>query len=352
MPLLTGTHTIDQLLAVDHLSVIEYGLENIARTFAADVAVHNAIVNDQVGMLCQRTTERGMVYGASASGEFIDADELSRAPGQLEGPGAAVDFPLEKKQYAIGWTADYFNEMTPADMARSQLAAQAADLRVIQKSIARAIYGATNYQTIDRQRDNYPLNVKRFVNADGAPIPNGDAGQEFVPGSHTHYDTAAALTATVLEDLITDVVEHGHGADVMVVINRGNEAAVKALTGFYPLIRADVNPGDNVARANGALDTSRTDSRTIGVFGAATIVTRPWAPLNYLFAFSAGDARKPLAMREPVQASLRGLRVAAENVAFPLQSRFMERRFGIGALTRTNGAVVQITGGAYTTPTI
>ena len=352
MPLVTGTHTIDQLLAVENLSILQYGLENVTAVLAADVATHNAIVDEQITALAMRTTERGMVYGGSASGEFIDADELSRAPSQLETVGGMVDFPLLKKQYAIGWSNDYMLTRTPADMARAQLAAQAADYRAIQREIARSIYGATNYTAVDRQVDNYVLNVKRFANADGAAIPNGPNGETFDGATHTHYDAIASLTAASLDALITDVVEHDHGENVQVVINRANEGAFRALTGFYPYIDARVDLGANAARATGALDITRVDNRAIGVYGSAEIVVRPWAVAGYAFAYSRGDARKPLAMREPVQPALRGLRVAAENQAFPLYARFMERRFGIGALTRTNGAVVQITGGAYTTPTI
>lgn len=352
MPLNTGTHTIDQLLAVENISILDYGLENVANTLRADVAAHNAIVDEQTAALCEQTTERGMVYGASASGEFIDADELSRAPSQLETAGGMVDFPLLKKQYAIGWSNDYMLTRTPADMARAQLAAEAADLRAIQREIARAIYGATNYTSVDRQVDNYTLNVKRFVNADSQPVPNGPNGETFDGAAHTHYDGSATLTAAALDALITDVVEHGHGENVQVIINRANEAAFRALTGFYPYIDARVDLGANAARAAGALDITRVDNRAIGVYGSAEIVVRPWAVAGYAFAFSRGDARKPLAMRVPVQPALRGLRVAAENQAFPLYARFMERRFGIGAMTRTNGAVLYFANATYTSPTL
>lgn len=348
----TGTNDISSLIAVENLSIIDYGLERINDTLQADRAAHNALVDGMLADLAERTTQRGLVYGASAQGEMVELDEYGRAPTQRGAPGAPLDIPMKKYGYAIGWTYQYFLTKTPADIARAQLAAQAADLVQVQTDIKRALFGATNYSVRDRLVDNYTLNVKRLVNADSQPIPNGPNAEVYDGASHTHYDASATLTTTALDNLINDVVEHGHGAGVRLYINKGNETAVRALTGFYPVQPGNIVPADNVARAVGELDTTRLDNRRIGVYGAADVWVKPWVPLNYYFAFSAADARKPLAFREPVNAALRGLRTVATLETHPMYSDNMEHWFGVGVRTRTNGAILFVdAGGVYVTPT-
>jgi hypothetical protein len=356
MPQRTGTYTISDLLSVRTGNILGFGIQAVNDTLEADRANHNRIVTDMRATLCTDTLLRSEAYGASFRGEMVELDEVGRAPTQQVEAGGAIATPLKKYGTAVGWTSDYAILRTPADAAQAQIGAETEDLRVIQKQIQRAIYGATNYTVRDRWVDNLALNVKRFLNGDGDAVPNGPNGQTFA-GTHSHYlGTAGALTGADLNTLVGHITEHGHTADIEISINVANAATVQALGtagGFYPLVDGRIDMGANAARVIGALDISQTDNRPIGVMtNGATVWTRPWAQPNYYFAWAKGDARKPLSFREHTEAALRGLRREGQLALFPLYADYLSRLFGVAVRTRTNGAVLYVGNATYQSPAL
>ena len=351
MPLNTGTYDISALLAARFQSVADFDMNTVIRILQADLAAHNQIVQTMVAEMAEITTDRQRLYGSSIGGEMVETDEYGRAPTQRAAPGSTVGFPLRLFQFAVGWTRKYLEMATPADLAQRQLAAEQAHMRAIQRDLKRAIYGSANYTYRDHLVDNVDLAVKRFVNADSAAIPNGPNGETFDAATHTHYDANAGLNATVLTALVNDVIEHGHGAQVRIGINKADEAAVRALAGFtaYPDPRIVFRATDTPATT---VDLSRLDNRPIGIFAGAEVWVKSWAIANYAVAWDAGDPRRPVSFRQRSQTTLQGLRLAADNDAYPLHAQYMEAEFGLGVWTRTNGAVLYFGGGAYVNPTI
>lgn len=347
----TGTHDINTLLAARFASAVDYGLDTIQQVLAADVAAHNAIVTEMVGDLCEVTTDRQRRYGTSVDGDMVEVDEFGRAPTQVAKPGSTVGFPLRLFQFAIGWTEKWLQLHTAADMATATQNAEKAHLRAIQRDIKRAIYGNTNYTFNDFLVDKVDLAVKRFVNADGAAIPDGPNGETFDGSAHTHYDALASLTAAGLKANINDVIEHGFGGAVRVAINKADETAVRALSGFvaYPDPRIVYRNSDTPGQT---LDISRLDNRAIGIFEGAEVWVKPWAIQYYSFAWDAASPSKPLAFRQRDSASLAGLRIAANMSTYPLYAQYMEAEFGIGVWTRTNGSVLYFNNGSWADPTI
>ena len=343
----TGTLTIQSLLAVEDQSPLQYGIDNLQEILAADLATHNQIVNEMVTELSAPTTERGGRYGASQDQGMVEVDEVGREDGQQPTEGSNADFPLRKFQRAINWTHSWFQQHTVADWARIVLGVQKAHLKAITAQYKNAIFRASNYDFPDRLIDDYVLSVKRFANADGKSIPDGPNGEEFDAGVHTHYDAVNGLTNDAFHALIDDVVEHGHGNTVKIYINRGNESTVAALPDFTPYNDPRLLLGSHMNQAAGKLDISRVDNRAIGIFGAAEVWVKPWVPPGYAFCADVGAPQKPLAFRQRVQAPLQGLYVAAAYTNHPIYAQFMEADFGIGVLTRTNGAVLYFGGAAW-----
>ena len=345
----TGTHDISSLLATNDVSAAEYGLDRTQDILARDLDAHNAIVNDMMSELVERTTDRQRRYGVSTIGQMQEVDEYGPGSSQKNLPGSTVGFPLRKFVYPIGWTNDWFKMHTPADMAVAVIGAQKAHKLRIQLDIKRAIFGPANYTYVDQFVDNVDLAVKRFANADSMTIPNGPNGETFDETTHTHYNANATLTAAAVQATIDDVVEHGHGGAVKVAINRANEAAFRQLTGFVAYVdsrivyRATDTPGQT-------LDISRMDNRAIGLFGAAEVWVKPWVPSGYLFAWDAMSGDKPLVFREHLNAAFRGLRLASTLDAYPLYAEWMEAYHGAAVWTRTNGAVLDFANASYTDP--
>ncbi|HSW29289.1 MAG TPA: hypothetical protein VLH75_07305 [Longimicrobiales bacterium] len=347
----TGSLTIADLLAARFQSVAEYGEDTVQDVLAADIAAHNLITTQMLTELCEITTDRQALSGSSLSGEMVEVDEHGRAPTQRDRPGSTVGFPLKLYQFNVGWTRKWLEGATPADLAIKTQGAEKAHLRRIQTDIKKAVYESANYTHRDHLVDDVDLAVKRFLNADSAPIPDGPNGETFTASTHTHYDANATLTAAVLTAIIDDVVEHGHGDRVRLNINRSNEAAVRALTGFTayvdPRLTLQADANEPTVRAT----INRLDNRPIGLFGAAEVWVKPWAIADYYFAHALGGP-KPLAFRQRTQAALQGLRMVSQSDIHPLVVDFMEAEFGLGVRTRTNGAVLYVGGASYVDPTI
>ena len=345
-----GTLTIADLLKVRFQSVAEYGRDTIQEVLRRDLAAHNALVGQMVSDLCEVTTDRQRIYGTSISGEMYEVDEFGRVPVKKELPGSTVGFPLKLYQYAIGWTEKWFQVHTPAEMAEQVNGSQRAHLKLLGDEVKKAFYLSANYTHQDFLIDYVDLAVKRLVNADSAPIPDGPNGEVFDGSTHDHYNANAGLTAALLQANTEDVIEHGHGSHPVIYINKANETAVRALTGFEPYIdpRVVYRASDTLART---LDLTRLDNRAIGIFEQAEVWVKPWAITGYALCLDLA-APKPLAFRQRTNTALRGLRVVAENEAFPMLAQFMEAEFGIGCWQRTNGAVFDFVNATYTDPTI
>lgn len=350
MPDLTGTLTIDDLLAVEHQSAAEYGLDRIQEVLEADVEAHNQILEELIAGLCEITTDRQRIYGSSQRGSMTEVDEFGLVRTQGTKPSSSVGFPLRKFQYAIGWTSTWFKTHTPADMARAVQSAQKAHLQMVITQIKYAIFRAANYTFNDFLVDKVDLSVARFLNADGQIIPDGPNGEQFNGASHTHYTATDGLAVADLLVQINDVVEHGNGGMVKMAINRANETAVKALTGFQAYTDPRIALGTHANQPETRLDITRIDNRAIGILGAAEVWVKPWNPASYTFVYDEEAEEKPLAYRQRDVDSLQGLQIAAELDTHPLHAQYMEAEFGVGVWNRTNGAVHYFGGSSYTNP--
>lgn len=349
----TGHMTISDLLAARFASesIAGFGEDTIAEILQNDIAAHNQIMEEMISGLCDVSTDRQRRAGSSVTGEMVEVDEHGRAPTQRDLPGSTVGFPLKLFQFPVGWTRKWLETASVQDMAIKADTAEKVDKVRVVTEIKKAIYLSSNYTHRDHLVDNVDLSVKRFVNADGDPIPDGPNGETFDGSSHTHFDANAGLTNAVLLALVDDVVEHGHGGMVKLVIARANESAVRGLADFTPYQDPRVTLNANANEAMARLDITRLDNRAIGIFGAAEVWVKPWAITGYAFCYSE-DGPKPLVFRQRSQESLQGLRMAAEFENHPLHIDFFEREFGVGVWTRTNGAVLDFVNGSYTDPSI
>lgn len=354
MTLRTGTFDISSLLLVKHQSVVEYGEDTIARVLQADINAHNLVVSDMLGTLAQDTTDRQDLSGTSIGGEFVEIDEYGRVATQKEIPGTPVAYPMRKYGYGVGWTRDWLKQATPADLALRVQQIKKADLKNIRRQIQLSLFHATNYTFVDYLIDRYPLGVKRLANADGAEIPEGPYGEAFDGSTHTHYMArASTLAASDIDAVILNVTEHALTSKVVLVINQSNVAAIDALAGFTPLTGPYVNPGSASDTTVRRLDVTRSDNRLVGYWnGAYEVWTKPWAVANYVLAYDAASAVKPLKRRQRVQPGLRGLRLVADIDLYPLKAEYMEREFGFGVWNRTAAAILYIGGTTWTDPVI
>ncbi len=356
MAQITGSSSIDDLLAARFQSVADFDEDNIREVLDRDLAAHNAIMMDLVGGLCEITVDRQRIYGSSVDGDMQEVDEFGNAPTQRSRQGSTVAFPLRLYQFPLGWTKRHLAKATPADLAESTLAAEKAHRRVVEREIRKAIFLSSNSTFRDHLVDDVDLAVRAFVNADGNPIPNSPIdGTPFVAGSHTHYDANATLTTAVVDALIEDVMEHSLSADIKIAIHRTNEAAWRALTGFIPYADQRIEVFRVTGTGNDVpfdrLDQTRFVNRAIGIYGAAEVWVKSWSVANYAFCWDDAGPR-PLAFRQDTAETLQGLQLSDEAMVHPLQINTMEAMLGVGVWERTNGAVLQFNNATYQNPTI
>jgi hypothetical protein len=353
-----GTHSaIDTLASINNTNVAAYGEDRVFAEIEAALAVHNRITREILADFVERSTDRQRRYGGTDSMALDELDEYGRADAQKITAGATVGFPLRKYGLSLQWTRTYLMNATPAEVAASATAAMDADVKAIQREVKRALFYASNVTFTDRLVDSISLAVKRLVNADSQPIPNGPNGEAFTASTHSHYlySASTSIAAADLTALVLAVAEHYSFGQVVVNINAAQETAVRALTGFTAITPVFVTPATSAAAIVEPYDTRSIGDRKIGYFGPnyAEVWVKPWVPSGYLHAYNSA-APPALVMRERASGS-GDFALVYEDEAHPLRARGWEREFGVGIWTRTNGAVLFIdagAAGAYVDPTI
>ncbi len=351
-PRQVGTLQMSDLLKARFQTPVQLGLDTIQRSLQADLAIHNRITADILSTFAVNSSDRRRRYGVAGELEFLKADEFTRSHTQKVITGSEVEFPMDGFQAAIGWTAMFFRNKSVADMAMTQVAAKIGHIKSIRRELQRAIYGATNYSVFDYRVDNIQLDVKRFINADGAAIPLGPHGETFNVSTHTHYTFHNGLDNTSAHALVNNVLEHYNDGELKVYINSADETAWTGLTDFKPYIDSRIIPSVNADHTRVALNYNRTNDRAIGLFGAAEVWVKPWAISDYSVCLDVqGDG--PLVVRTR-DGNGPQLSTVGTNVLFPLQADYMETEFGIGTWERAKGAVLYHATGAvaYVDPTI
>ena len=355
MPTNTGSYNLTDLRQLDDVKITTFGEAELAEAINAELAAHNRRYRDMAGLMMDVTTERIIVYGNNfESGMMQELDEFTRTPTQrIEEGGGTFNLPLRKYGDALGWTRDYLQQASVADIANRVDSIEVKDVKTLYSATRQAIFNPTNYTMRDFTVDRAALNVVRLVNGDGMVIPNGPEGEVFNAATHTHYLAAVAWDNATIDAAINTVREHGHRGQIRVFINATNRGAIAALTKYEPLGAPLLQYSITDTRAIGTINNDLPDdNRTVGVWdGLYEVATKPWVPAGYAFVYDVAGPR-PLAMRIPTDAGMQGLRLAANIPMYPLQADYYEHRFGVGIRERTNGAVVYFGGASYVAPAV
>lgn len=348
-----GTLFSGDTLASSQQSLAKYGEDRAWADIEAALAAHNRITDQMRGNLVELTTDRQRRYGSQDQMNMQKVDEFGRAYAQKLSAGSTVGFPLEGFEIATQYTRLYLANAMASEIAAQIDGIADADVLNLQREIKIALFTPTNVTFVDRRVDGVSLAVKRLVNADSASIPLGPNGETFNGATHTHYlARVGTLAASDITGVVNTVIEHHAVGQARLYINRADEAAVRAFTSnFLAYLPVSVVGATNANQPTGNLEVQNPNDRAIGLWDQTAIVSvKPWIPANYMFAWVDG-APTPLVMRIRNQ-EMGNLAPLYDDEAHPLRARGWGREFGIGAWTRTNGAVLYIGGTSYTAPTI
>jgi hypothetical protein len=355
---------LDTLSAIDADNVFTYGEDLFYSQVEALLNAHNEMTRDMLGLLAERTTRHIDRIGADpADGDMVEVDEFGMADvKKSDFQGYDVGYPLRLYQYSLGWTRKYLETRSVADLAAQLRAATTADIKNLKRQAAIALFRATNTTFVDRLMTNQTIPIKALQNADGTPIPPGPFGDTFDGATHTHLvgRAGASLAASDITALVNNVVEHGvGGGEVILLINRNQEAAIRGFTAnFVPLQAPLVEPGpgstDDIADRGRKLAAYQIDDKIIGIWdGFVRVWVKPWIPNNYIVALLVNSSMpRVLKIRRRPLAGYGDLRMAAENEAYPLRAQTMEREFGVSVWGRLSAAILYAGGTSYVAPSL
>lgn len=349
----TGTYDLAWLRVNYDRRLRDLDLNQLQTVVDTELAAHNERANAMVAAFATRVDKRETVdaSGTNLTGTMTEVDEYGRARTQIAGVAGDVAFPLRRYQFTAGYTADFFRKRTAQDFVEILDNAQAAHRKELVKQIRDRLFSPLNYSFEDFLTDKKAVNIKGLFNADGT-VPPVSPNLVSFDGTHTHYLGFTALTAPNLSALIATVREHGDDTNVEVHLAQAQEAAVKALPGFAPVMDVQLQVTTTTTVAVGALNTANPANRKIGRYDGADVFVKPWVFDNYGVAIDVNS--QPLGIRHPDDVADEGLRPIGQIITFPLQSDFWGAEFGIGTRNRRGAAVAQFnsgTPGVYTDPT-
>jgi hypothetical protein len=355
-----GVYSLDDLNAVRDASAASFGLDRVQATLQAQAAYDRAQINQALADLAHPVTTQSLVWGGGGNIAMEEVDEYGRPlPGHLT-QGITAQFPLREFKQALGWTADFFERATPADMAAQYIALRKGYTHALQVWLKKSLYAVGgNYSFVDRLTNKVTLAVKCLINADSTVLPDSPAGATFDGASHDHLDGEASLTAAFVDALILDVTEHGNTKGLKIYISKTDRAAFEALYSavagdrFVPLSLPMLSYGSTLSTTV-KLETQDTEDVLIGYWKPLMVEVwvKPWAIANYVVCAATGMPEKVLGYRQPAQPGLQGWRIAAQFSDHPLIAEYAKAEFGFGVYNRTMAAVLYFANATYAAPTI
>lgn len=349
-----GTLAVLDDLATTNETVAGFGEDVLATRFEQALAIHNQMFADMTGDLVQMTAAYLLPYGGSDTAKIDELDEWGAADASKPTAAGNIGMPLRIYQGTLQWTRTWMETYSVAKAAEKLDSFAAQDILVFQRNIKRALFKSTNTTSyIDRLQSGLTYDLKALLNADSQTIPTGPGGATFDGATHTHYAGSATLTAASLVTLIENVVEHGVDGDLRLYIARGNEAAVRLLTGFTAYVDARITVGSATAVGNVALDPTNITDRAIGVFNGAEVWVKPWVPTDYQVAIDVGSGSKPLAARTRTGTftGTGAFSLKSEHEHYPLRAQHVGREYGVSVLGRHKAAVQYSANATYAIPT-
>lgn len=222
--------------------------------------------------------------------------------------------------------------------------------------------------------DGTPYTVTALYNNDGS-VPPTVKGTSF-DGTHQHYlaSGAATLDQQDIIDLARTVEHHGFteaaGFSIVIFVNpdaadtirawrrgvAGNNSVVSLYdwippsgTGFYLPVGWDLASGSQPGSTFGGMDV-------VGKVGPYLIVQESQIPSGYLLAAASRGQSSSLnvvGIREHENPQARGLILKPGNNAnYPLVESYYIRGLGAGVFQRGAAAIMKITAGSYSVPSV
>lgn len=354
-----GIYSIHDLEAVTNSSAASFGMNKIFDAIAQQLASDNATMSELRSDLCQPVSTQLAKWGGTTLGGMTKVDEYGEALPQKFKPGLTAGFPLDKFSYRLGWTWEYMQLATPAEIAKTYNEMMDAFYRQNILEIQRALFLSTAYTFTDHFTDEVSYTVYRLWDNDGTftppPSPHGVA----FANTHDHYNGDAVLAQADILANIVHLEEHGNTKGVKICVNIADKAVFATAanvgsTTFIPLTPAfivDTTWGSAETSKKYSLETVDLENQHIGnMVTGEEVWVKPWVPLHYYCYVATGMPDKVLGFRERPGAS--GLRIIGKDPDYPFLSDTGNAYFGYGVWNRGMAVIGYDQNDTWADPTI
>jgi hypothetical protein len=351
----TGILTVADLLKQKNNSCVDYDISKIFAVIADDLKNYNSQVAEAMSAFCEKKDEQVTVFNTTTDRTFVEQDEFGIPVSKKGAAKWEVATGVRKWQTTLGWTKEYLQMKTPAELANAYNEIQIFDNKNIVRMIKQAIFNNANVTYTDNHYNAASLTLRRFWNADGSAMPANNSGTTFNGGSHTHYIArAGTLANSDVDGVLNTVLEHDQTLGVSMYINAAQIADLKGIssTKFVALGSSLMvyNATDTTQRK---FDMSDLSNYCAGIWdGKIEVWVKPWVPANYILVMASGESVKPLQYRELPYESMKGIQLDSVSFAEPLVAQTATRYAGINVLNRSAGAVLYTGGTSWSNPTL
>lgn len=322
--------------------------------FTARLGVFNRMHNLVESRLAQPTSVVTERVAIPRRARMEVASEFGQ-PKLIRSERVARGYPLVHYDIGIGFTQEFLDDATSAEIRNLTLVAEEAWRRRRRQTLYEALFLEDNYT------DKDGVLVRKLYNGDGESPPEYESYAH--DGTHTHYLPSAG-TAFAAADLVTmeeHLLHHGYGDDLPggagggLFLHAPRDAMedIRGFVGFIPAQSASIATVIDGTIVGGVQSSG---PGVQGYFGRLTIIEDLTIPSGYLLAYASGGAfspQNPVRMRQHSNASARGLRLNPGRNDYPLQDSFYDGYVGAGVAHR-GAAVVMFEdtggGGVYVDP--
>jgi hypothetical protein len=295
-----------------------------------------------------RATEKVAI---PANAKFEEATELGR-PQKVRLAYVTRGFPLTHRDLAYGYTQEFIDSARGQEIQSIRVTVENAWNNLLFSESLKAIFTETNATEEDG------VSVKRLYNADGEVPP----AWKFTThaGTHTHYLTSAGASfdAVDLAAMEEHLIHHGYGAtgeQLVLLLNRAEVVVARTLTGFVPAASSN-RPSIITGPVIGAQGSAPAGLEVQGYIGRWVIVELDDIPPGYMLGISTGGSlsgQNIVGYRRHENPSIQGLRlIEGPRQNYPIVDSVYDGYAGFGIRHRGGAVVMQLTAGAYATPTV
>uniref|UniRef100_A0A6M3MDZ0 Putative capsid protein n=1 Tax=viral metagenome TaxID=1070528 RepID=A0A6M3MDZ0_9ZZZZ len=316
-----GSLVVDKPLTINGLFTYDdVDTRMLYKEFQEGVQVYNEV---ELGLLMQfvRKTTKESVRIWQRNMEFTTASE-----GYLEGweklRAMEMAVPLEDFELGYAFTKKAIQRSTAGELKETQAEAMKADMRL---QARRFFWAAMTPGGAATSKGWWDANMATS-SIRGPPNWKGNTFNT----SHNHFDVSGSTDITLADfsALKKEIREHGYAGPLYTFMHSDQVEQCEDLAGWTTAMTP-----------NSIVETVATKGfDVVKQFQGHTLIQDDWVPSGYLLTIEGRI--KPLTMREPLQASARGLKLwEGPYEAYPLAEAYYSRCFDLAVVHRGAGAI-------------